>query len=74
MCHWLQQNKFEEKHYDELRRLWYETKYAEDQRRKNKLLGPVEKYRLRKKFPPPTSIWDGDEVVYSFKEKDRAVS
>uniref|UniRef100_A0AC34RC03 Homeobox domain-containing protein n=1 Tax=Panagrolaimus sp. JU765 TaxID=591449 RepID=A0AC34RC03_9BILA len=73
ICKCLEDTKFDEKYFEELRRLWYETKYAEDQRRKNKLLGPVEKYRIRKKFPPPTSIWDGDEVVYSFREKDRAV-
>lgn len=54
-------------------KLRYEGRYAEDQLRKHKQLGPVDKYRIRKKFPPPLSIWDGDEVIYSFKEPSRRV-
>lgn len=34
----------------------------------------MEKYRLRKKFPPPMTIWDGEEMVYSFRERSRRVS
>ncbi|XP_006911933.1 homeobox protein SIX5 [Pteropus alecto] len=33
---------------------------------------PVDKYRLRKKFPLPKTIWDGEETVYCFKERSRA--
>ncbi|ELW71127.1 Homeobox protein SIX5 [Tupaia chinensis] len=32
----------------------------------------VDKYRLRKKFPLPKTIWDGEETVYCFKERSRA--
>lgn len=35
------------------------------------LLGAVDKYRLRKKYPLPKTIWDGEETVYCFKEKSR---
>ena len=35
------------------------------------LLGAVDKYRMRRKFPLPRTIWDGEETVYSFKEKSR---
>ena len=34
-------------------------------------LGAVDKYRLRRKFPLPSSIWDGEETVYCFKERSR---
>ena len=33
--------------------------------------GAVDKYRLRRKFPLPRTIWDGEETVYCFKEKSR---
>lgn len=35
------------------------------------LIGAVDKYRLRKKYPLPKTIWDGEETVYCFKEKSR---
>jgi hypothetical protein len=28
---------------------------------------PVGKYRIRKKFPLPKTIWDGEETSYCFK-------
>ncbi len=40
---------------------------------RGKALGAVEKYRLRKKYPPQQTIWDGEEMVYSFKEGSRKV-
>ncbi|KAK6029477.1 homeobox domain protein [Ostertagia ostertagi] len=39
--------------------------------KRGKELGAVEKYRLRRKYPPPRSIWDGQETIYSFKENSR---
>uniref|UniRef100_A0AC35TU02 Homeobox domain-containing protein n=1 Tax=Rhabditophanes sp. KR3021 TaxID=114890 RepID=A0AC35TU02_9BILA len=64
--------RFEEKDYPELQMIWYEAKYAESEFRKQKPLGPVEKYRLRKKHPFPSTIWDGQETVYSFKTNSRS--
>ena len=29
------------------------------------------KYRIRKKYPLPLTIWDGEETIYSYKEKSR---
>lgn len=31
------------------------------------------KYRVRRKFPLPRTIWDGEETSYCFKEKSRLV-
>ncbi|XP_010604050.1 homeobox protein SIX4, partial [Fukomys damarensis] len=39
--------------------------------RRGRPLGAVDKYRLRRKFPLPRTIWDGEETVYCFKEKSR---
>ena len=36
------------------------------------MLGAVDKYRLRRKYPLPKTIWDGEETIYCFKEKSRA--
>uniref|UniRef100_A0A914R2P2 Homeobox protein SIX1 N-terminal SD domain-containing protein n=1 Tax=Parascaris equorum TaxID=6256 RepID=A0A914R2P2_PAREQ len=36
----------------------------DNEQRRQKELGAVEKYRLRKKHPPPRSIWDGQETIY----------
>ena len=31
----------------------------------------MDKYRIRRKFPLPRTIWDGEETVYCFKERSR---
>uniref|UniRef100_A0A914VEU4 Homeobox domain-containing protein n=1 Tax=Plectus sambesii TaxID=2011161 RepID=A0A914VEU4_9BILA len=64
---------YEAKFHDELQDLWFKAHYAEVEARRHKPLGAVEKYRLRKKFPPPYTIWDGQETIYSFKENSRKV-
>ncbi|VDK50797.1 unnamed protein product [Gongylonema pulchrum] len=66
-------NTFDQRFYGELQDLWYKARYAENEERRQKELGAVEKYRLRKKHPPPRSIWDGQETIYSFKENARKV-
>uniref|UniRef100_A0A915DU16 Homeobox protein SIX1 N-terminal SD domain-containing protein n=1 Tax=Ditylenchus dipsaci TaxID=166011 RepID=A0A915DU16_9BILA len=58
----MSENRFDSMYHPELTELWYEARYAEDQMRKHKKLGPVDKYRIRKKIPPPPSVWDGDEL------------
>jgi hypothetical protein len=35
-------------------------------------LGPVDKYRVRKKFPLPNTIWDGEQKTHCFKERTRS--
>ncbi|KAF8384895.1 unc-39 [Pristionchus pacificus] len=62
---------FPAKHYKELQDLWYAGRYKESEKKRQKILGAVEKYRIRRKFPPPPTIWDGQETVYSFKENSR---
>lgn len=66
-------SKLDHQYHGELQKLWYDAHYAEDQRKKIKKLGPVDKYRIRHKNPPPNSIWDGEKVIYAFKERQRKV-
>uniref|UniRef100_UPI0035902CA8 homeobox protein SIX4-like n=1 Tax=Myxine glutinosa TaxID=7769 RepID=UPI0035902CA8 len=54
-----------------LQQLWYKARYAEAAKARGRPLGAVEKYRLRRKFPLPRTIWDGEETVYCFKERSR---
>ncbi|XP_043246551.1 homeobox protein SIX6-like [Amphibalanus amphitrite] len=67
----LESQQFDAKYHTELQHLWYQSRYAEQRRLRNKPLGAVDHYRIRKKFPLPRTIWDGEELVYCFKERDR---
>lgn len=67
----LESRTFSAKHHRALQRLWYDGHYAEQQGSRNKPLRAVDKYRIRRKYPLPKTIWDGDETVYCFKEKWR---
>lgn len=52
-----------------LQQLWLRAHYAEAERQRGRQLGAVGKYRVRKKFPLPYTIWDGEETSYCFKVK-----
>ncbi|KAK6754446.1 hypothetical protein RB195_013446 [Necator americanus] len=52
-------SRFDERYYKELQEIWYKARYKENESKRGKELGAVEKYRLRRKYPPPRSIWDG---------------
>ena len=54
-----------------LQSLWYKAHYMEAQKVRGRPLGAVDKYRLRRKYPLPKTIWDGEETIYCFKEKSR---
>jgi len=67
----LENHNFDAKYHAELQRMWYKAHYEEAAKLRGRELGAVDKYRLRKKFPLPKTIWDGEETVYCFKEKSR---
>ncbi|XP_061575390.1 SIX homeobox 9 [Cololabis saira] len=56
-----------------LQQLWLRGHYTEAERQKGRALGAVGKYRVRRKFPLPKTIWDGEETSYCFKEKSRGL-
>ncbi|XP_056297298.1 SIX homeobox 9 [Pseudoliparis swirei] len=56
-----------------LQQLWLRAHYKEAERQRGRPLGAVGKYRVRRKFPLPDTIWDGEETSYCFKEKSRSI-
>ncbi|KAI3354248.1 hypothetical protein L3Q82_018781, partial [Scortum barcoo] len=56
-----------------LQQLWLQAHYAEAERQRGRPLGAVGKYRVRRKFPLPHTIWDGEETSYCFKERSRTI-
>lgn len=56
-----------------LQQLWLRAHYLEAEQQRGRPLGAVGKYRVRRKFPLPRTIWDGEETSYCFKEKSRSV-
>uniref|UniRef100_A0A914CN60 Homeobox domain-containing protein n=1 Tax=Acrobeloides nanus TaxID=290746 RepID=A0A914CN60_9BILA len=69
----LQSHHFSFEHHVELQELWMKAHYAEAEKIRGRELGAVGKYRIRRKFPLPRTIWDGEETSYCFREKSRAV-
>ncbi|XP_065361368.1 protein sine oculis [Calliphora vicina] len=67
----LESHCFSMKHHADLQNLWFKAHYKEAENVRGRPLGAVDKYRLRKKYPLPKTIWDGEETVYCFKEKSR---
>ncbi|XP_058461851.1 homeobox protein six1b [Malaya genurostris] len=67
----LESHLYSPKHHSALQDLWFKAHYREAEKIRGKPLCAVDKYRLRKKYPLPKTIWDGEETVYCFKEKSR---
>jgi homeobox protein SIX4 len=67
----LETHSFDIHYHSELQQLWYKAHYMEAQKIRGRPLGAVDKYRIRRKYPLPKSIWDGEETIYCFKEKSR---
>ena len=67
----IQSGNFSLQHHHSLQQLWLNAHYSEAENCRNKPLGAVGKYRIRRKFPLPRTIWDGEETSYCFKEKSR---
>lgn len=69
----LQSHRFTRESHAKLQDLWLHAHYREAERMRGRPLGPVEKYRIRKKFPLPRTIWDGEQKTHCFKVKTRAL-
>lgn len=66
-------NRYGRASYPRLQALWLESHYQEAERLRGRPLGPVDKYRVRKKFPFPRTIWDGEQKSHCFKERTRSL-
>jgi len=69
----LESHNFSPENHLKLQQLWLKAHYIEAEKLRGRPLGAVGKYRVRRKFPLPRTIWDGEETSYCFKEKSRAV-
>ncbi|KAK3773912.1 hypothetical protein RRG08_036602 [Elysia crispata] len=69
----LENNQFSPHNHPKLQALWLKAHYVEAEKLRGRPLGAVGKYRVRRKFPLPRTIWDGEETSYCFKEKSRTV-
>lgn len=67
----LQGHSFNPACHAALQELWYKAHYTEAEKARGRPLGAVDKYRVRRKFPLPRTIWDGEETVYCFKARSR---
>lgn len=67
----LENHSFSTTNHSFLQDLWYKARYTEAEKARGRPLGAVDKYRIRRKYPLPRTIWDGEETVYCFKERSR---
>ncbi|KAJ8410337.1 hypothetical protein AAFF_G00203180 [Aldrovandia affinis] len=67
----LEHHSFSPSNHPSLQDIWYRARYMEAEKTRGRPIGAVDKYRLRRKYPLPRTIWDGEETVYCFKERSR---
>ena len=67
----LESHVFSPHSHAKLQSLWLKAHYIEAEKLRGRPLGAVGKYRVRRKFPLPRTIWDGEETSYCFKERSR---
>jgi len=67
----LESHNFSPTSHPKLQSLWLKAHYIEAEKIRGRPLGAVGKYRIRRKYPLPRTIWDGEETSYCFKEKSR---
>lgn len=73
LYHILETHRFTRASHGKLQAMWLEAHYREAEKLRGRPLGPVDKYRVRKKFPLPKTIWDGEQKTHCFKERTRGL-
>lgn len=69
----IDQCRFSRESHMTLQAMWLQAHYEEAEKLRGRPLGPVDKYRVRKKFPFPKTIWDGEQKTHCFKERTRTL-
>jgi len=69
----LESHKFTSGSHARLQAMWLDAHYLEAEKLRGRPLGPVDKYRVRKKYPMPRTIWDGEQKTHCFKERTRSL-
>lgn len=73
LYHILENHRFTKASHGKLQAMWLEAHYQEAEKLRGRPLGPVDKYRVRKKYPLPRTIWDGEQKTHCFKERTRSL-
>jgi len=73
LYHILEKHRFTKSSHAKLQAMWLEAHYQEAEKLRGRPLGPVDKYRVRKKYPLPRTIWDGEQKTHCFKERTRSL-
>ena len=73
LYHIIENHTFTPSSHQQLQNLWLRAHYMEAEKVRGRSLGAVGKYRVRRKFPLPRTIWDGEETSYCFREKSREI-
>lgn len=73
LYHIVESHRFTKESHGKLQAMWLEAHYMEAEKLRGRPLGPVDKYRVRKKFPLPRTIWDGEQKTHCFKERTRSL-
>jgi len=69
----LQRRPYSKKYHRQLQYLWRTARYVEAEKTRGRALGSVGKYRVRRKYPLPDTIWDGECISYCFREESRNI-
>ena len=67
----LESRPFSPVYHPRLQALWLRGHYAEAELARGRPLGAVGKYRIRRRYPLPRTIWDGEQTSYCFRERSR---
>ncbi|NP_001310730.1 homeobox protein SIX6-like [Parasteatoda tepidariorum] len=73
LYHILESHRFTKASHTKLQAMWLEAHYQEAEKLRGRPLGPVDKYRVRKKYPLPRTIGDGEQKTHCFKERTRSL-
>uniref|UniRef100_A0A183C6Z0 Homeobox domain-containing protein n=1 Tax=Globodera pallida TaxID=36090 RepID=A0A183C6Z0_GLOPA len=65
----LESHKFSQQFHPKLQHMWWDAHYQEAEQIRGRTLGPVDKYRVRKKYPCPPTIWDREQEMQCFKKE-----
>ena len=66
-------NSFRQQDHSGVQQLWLHCLYTQHAAAKITPLTPVYRHRLRKRYPFPASIWNGESTSYNMKQSSRRI-
>ena len=71
LCKIIERQKYSKKYHSMLQVMWRSAHYRDAEKQRGRILCAVGKYRIRRKFPLPKTIWDGKSLSHCFSEESR---